>query len=40
MRALDATTSVDTITVGMLLFDGMTQLDLTAPYEVLARVPG
>jgi cyclohexyl-isocyanide hydratase len=26
-------------TVGMLLFDGMTQLDLTGPYEVLARMP-
>jgi cyclohexyl-isocyanide hydratase len=27
------------LTVGMLLFDGMTQLDLTGPYEVLARMP-
>lgn len=26
-------------TVGMVLFDGMTQLDLTGPYEVLARMP-
>jgi cyclohexyl-isocyanide hydratase len=24
----------------MLLFDGVTQLDLTGPYEVLARMPG
>ena len=26
-------------TVGMVLFHGMTQLDLTGPYEVLARMP-
>lgn len=26
--------------VGFLLFPGLTQLDLTGPYEVLARVPG
>ena len=26
-------------TVGMLLFPGLTQLDLTGPYEVLARMP-
>ncbi len=26
--------------VGMLLFPGMTQLDLTGPFEVLARIPG
>ncbi len=25
---------------GMLLFPGMTQLDLTGPFEVLARIPG
>jgi cyclohexyl-isocyanide hydratase len=25
--------------VGMVMFDGMTQLDLTGPYEVLARMP-
>lgn len=29
-----------TIRVGMLLFPQLTQLDLTGPYEVLARVPG
>jgi cyclohexyl-isocyanide hydratase len=28
------------IEIGMLLFPGLTQLDLTGPYEVLARVPG
>ena len=28
------------LTVGMLLFPGMTQLDLTGPFEVLARIPG
>jgi len=26
-------------TVGILLFPGLTQLDLTGPYEVLARMP-
>ena len=26
-------------TINMLLFKGMTQLDLTGPYEVLARLP-
>jgi cyclohexyl-isocyanide hydratase len=26
--------------VGMVLFPGLTQLDLTGPYEVLSRVPG
>ena len=25
---------------GLLLFPGMTQLDLTGPYEVIARLPG
>ena len=27
------------LTVGMVLFPGLTQLDLTGPYEVLARLP-
>src|ERR1044071_2499857 len=27
-------------TVGFVLFPGLTQLDLTGPFEVLARVPG
>ena len=27
------------LSVGMVLFDGLTQLDLTGPYEVLARLP-
>jgi cyclohexyl-isocyanide hydratase len=27
------------LSVGILLFDGVTQLDLTGPYEVLARMP-
>lgn len=26
-------------TIGFVLFDGLTQLDLTGPYEVLARMP-
>ncbi len=29
-----------TFSVGMVLFDGVTQLDLTGPYEVLSRMPG
>lgn len=29
-----------TTTIGMLLYPGLTQLDLTGPYEVLKRVPG
>jgi cyclohexyl-isocyanide hydratase len=29
-----------TLRAGMLLFPGMTQLDLTGPFEVLARLPG
>jgi cyclohexyl-isocyanide hydratase len=28
------------ITIGMILFDGMTQLDLTGPLEVFTRLPG
>jgi len=28
------------LTIGFLLFPGLTQLDLTGPYEVLARLPG
>ncbi len=27
-------------TIGMLLFPGLTQLDLTGPYEVFSRLPG
>ena len=33
-------TQSSTLSVGMVLFDGVTQLDLTGPYEVLARMPG
>src|SRR3954451_19614325 len=29
-----------TIRIAMLLFPNLTQLDLTAPYEVLSRLPG
>lgn len=32
-------TTDTTLTAGMLLFPGMTQLDLTGPFEVLARLP-
>ena len=28
------------VQIGLLLYPGLTQLDLTGPYEVLARVPG
>lgn len=28
------------LSIGMVLFDGVTQLDLTGPYEVFARLPG
>jgi len=27
------------LAIGMILFDGVTQLDLTGPYEILARMP-
>jgi len=30
---------VESFTVGMVLFEGVTQLDLTGPYEVFARMP-
>jgi len=33
-------TTPTALSVGMVLFDGLTQLDLTGPYEVLARMPG
>jgi cyclohexyl-isocyanide hydratase len=29
-----------TLQVGLLLYPGLTQLDLTGPYEVLTRIPG
>ena len=29
-----------TFSIGMVLFEGVTQLDLTGPYEVFARMPG
>jgi cyclohexyl-isocyanide hydratase len=28
------------LTIGMLLYPGLTQLDLTGPYEVFTRIPG
>lgn len=31
--------SATPLSVGMVLFEGLTQLDLTAPYEVLSRMP-
>lgn len=33
-------TNHTSLSVGILLFDGVTQLDFTGPYEVLARMPG
>ena len=33
------TLTAGTLTIGMLLFPNMTQLDLTGPYEVFARLP-
>ena len=33
-------TTSSTLSIGMLLFEGVTQLDLTGPYEVLSRMPG
>ena len=32
--------STDPFRIGMLLFPRLTQLDLTGPYEILARLPG
>src|SRR3954451_410207 len=32
-------TQTHTLTVGMILFPNLTQLDLTGPYEVFARMP-
>jgi cyclohexyl-isocyanide hydratase len=34
---MDSATS--TISIGMICFDGITQLDLTGPYEVFSRMP-
>src|SRR5690242_10081971 len=33
-------TRESSFTIGMVLFEGVTQLDLTGPYEVFARMPG
>lgn len=32
--------AADTIEIGFLFYPGMTQLDVTGPFEVLARLPG
>src|SRR5216683_2706729 len=37
---MDGTMSERRFTSGMLVFPNLTQLDLTGPYEVLARLPG
>jgi cyclohexyl-isocyanide hydratase len=31
---------INTISIGLLVFPGLTQLDATGPYEVFARIPG
>jgi len=33
-------TSPDALSVGLILFEGVTQLDFTGPYEVFSRMPG
>ncbi len=35
-----AATPTPTLSIGLLLFPDLTQLDLTGPYEVFARMPG
>ena len=40
VTALYMTTPLGPLSVGMVLFPGLTQLDLTGAYEVLARMPG
>lgn len=37
---MSATQAAPSFSIGMVMFEGMTQLDLTGPYEVLARMPG
>lgn len=39
MRVADESAPAAPFVVGMVLFDGVTQLDLTGPYEVFARMP-
>ena len=34
------TTPPDSLSVGLILFEGVTQLDFTGPYEVFSRMPG
>lgn len=36
----EASLSKATLEIGLLFFPGMTQLDVTGPFEVLARLPG
>jgi cyclohexyl-isocyanide hydratase len=40
IRSMEAFMTADPFRVGFLLLPNLTQLDLTGPYEVLARVPG
>src|SRR6476661_5128530 len=36
---MQTTTPITPLSIGMVLFPGLTQLDLTGAYEVLARMP-
>ena len=39
ITAMPTTTPSSSLSIGMVLFPGLTQLDLTGAYEVLARMP-
>ena len=39
-KRLDRHHHIMTLQIGMLLYPGLTQLDLTGPFEVLHRIPG
>lgn len=39
-RSGDIALSSNTLEIGLLFFPGMTQLDVTGPFEVFARLPG
>jgi cyclohexyl-isocyanide hydratase len=36
---MNATEQVSSLSIGMVLFPNLTQLDFTGPYEVFARLP-
>lgn len=39
-RSMGEVAQGQSLSIGMVLFEGVTQLDLTGPYEVFARMPG